>query len=208
MARVHQIRQAIFAGVFLVAAAFAAVPIAAQIYSDGFKFLEAVEKKDRATVIQLIHKNVTVIDSRDISKGHTALHIAVKRRDLAWIDYLLGLNANPNIADKAGVTPLILASQMGYVEAVSLLAGRGARVDVANNAGETPLISAIHRRDIAMVRVLLKAGADPERADNSGRSARDYAKLDVQGGQMLQEMDRLSNPAEKEKSARVYGPSF
>ena len=208
MALFHRIKQGALAALVVAGLALTAAPAAAQMFSDGFKFLEAVEKKDRRTVIELVNQNKTIIDSRDVSKGHTALHIAVQRRDLAWIDYLLGLNANTNIADKQGATPLTLAAQMGFVEAVSLLSSRGARVDVANNAGETPLMSAVHRRDMALLRVLLRAGADPDRKDNSGRSARDYAALDDANGVIVNEINRLANASKKEKPAQVYGPSF
>ena len=208
MAWVHRIKQAVFAAIMVAGLAALAAPAGAQMFSDGFKFLKAVDEKDRRTVIELVNKNKTIVDARDIAKGHTALHIAVQRRDLAWIDYLLGLNANSNIADKQGVTPLTMAAQMGFVEAVSLLSSRGARVDVANNAGETPLMAAVHRRDMALLRVLLRAGADPDRKDNSGRSARDYAALDGANNVIVNEINRLANASKKEKPAQTYGPSL
>lgn len=208
MALVHRVKGAALAAVLFGGLAAVAAPAAAQMFSDGFKFLEAVEKQDRRTVIELINKNKTIVDSRDVTKGHTALHIAVQRRDLAWIDYLLGLNANPNVADKQGTTPLTAAAQSGFTEAVSLLSERGAQVDVANGAGETPLMFAVHRRDLGLLRVLLRAGADPDRKDNSGRSARDYAALDGAGSVVLSEINRLANASKREKPAQVYGPSF
>jgi ankyrin repeat protein len=209
VALVHRIRRAWLAISIALGFALVAAPAAAQLYSDGYKFLQAVEKKDRAKVLELYHKSDTVIDSRDLTTGRTALHIAVARRDLTWIDYLLGLNANPNIADKHGVTPLTLAAQMGFTEGVQLLAQNGAQINVANDTGETPLISAVHRRDIGLLRVLLNAGADPDRMDNSGRSARDYAKLDGPDNPVLDEINRLAKPdSERKKPAQVYGPSF
>lgn len=206
---IHRIRRGALAASLALGVALAATPAGAQLYSDGYKFLQAVEKKDRDEVIKLFNKNQTIIDTRDLAKGHTALHIAVQRRDLAWIDYLLGLNANPNIEDKNGNTPLTLAAQMGFTEGVELLARKGGKVDVANNTGETPLMSAVHRRDIVLLRALLQAGADPDRMDNSGRSARDYAALDGANNTVLSEINRLAKPgSEREKPARVYGPSF
>jgi len=208
VALVHRIRRAALAAALLAGLGLAAAPAAAQLFSDGFKFLEAVDKEDRDKVIELVNKNKTIVDSRDVSKGHTALHIAVKRRDLDWIAYLLGLHANPNIADKNGTTPLTLAAQNGFTEGVSVLIGAGARVDVPNNAGETPLISAVHRRDLGLLRVLLRAGANPDRNDNSGRSARDYAALEGPNNLILREIERLAQAAGGERPARVYGPGL
>jgi ankyrin repeat protein len=208
LAWVHRIKQAVFAAIMAAGLGSLAAPAGAQMFSDGFKFLKAVDEKDRRTVIELVNKNKTIVDARDIAKGHTALHLAVQRRDLPWIDYLLGLNANANIADKQGVTPLTMAAQMGFVEAVSLLSSRGARVDVPNNAGETPLMAAVHRRDMALLRVLLRAGADPDRKDNSGRSARDYAALDGPNNIIANEINRLADASKKEKPVQTYGPSL
>ncbi len=147
-----------------------------------------------------------MIDARDLAEGFTALHIAVKAHEYTWLSFLLGKGAAPNIADKRGVTPLMLASQLGFVDAVSALAQSGARVDTANDTGETPLIAAVHKRDIPMIRVLLAAGADPDRTDNSGRSARDYAELDGPGSRTLAELDRSTG--DKGKKAAAYGPGF
>src|SRR5690606_35965538 len=157
----------------------------------GFKFLKAVKEKDGDTATKMLEQpGTTVVNARDISSGESGLHIAVARRDLTWLNFLLGKRANPNIADKKGVTPLMLATRLGFLEGVEALASRGARIDVANDAGETPLISAVHRRDVALMRILLKAGADPDRTDNSGRSASDYARLDGPGSVLLGEIER------------------
>lgn len=193
------------AAVLLGAMIFVSVPASAQMYSDGYKFLKAVKDKDGDTAIKMLDQpGSTIVNARDITSGETGLHIAVARRDATWLSFLLGKGANPNIADKKGVTPLMLATQLGFVEGVDALASRGARIDVANDAGETPLISAVHRRDINMMRILLKAGANPDRTDNSGRSARDYAQLDGAGSVLLGEIER--NAKASGGSHPVYGP--
>ena len=186
-----------------------AAPAGAQNYSDGYKFLQAVEKKDRSEFDQLVAKNHTVINARDLSSGRTGLHIAVARRDIVWLNYIAAEGANPNIADNRGVTPVMLASQRGWVEGLQALIKAGAHVDVPNSTGETPLISAVHQRDTQMMRVLLSAGADPDRTDNSGRSARDYAQLDGRGSVTLAEIERsASSSGNRRASAEVYGPSL
>jgi ankyrin repeat protein len=206
VAMVHRVRQVIAAA---AAAALAmSAPAAAQLYSDGYKFLQAVEKQDQAKVEELLDKNSTVVNSRDISDGHTALHTVIKAHAYLWLSYLLGKGANPNIADKEGVTPLMLASQMGFTDAVTALAQSGAKVDAANDAGETPLITAVHNRDLAMVRILLLAGADPDRSDNSGRTAREYAKAQGAGNLVLGEIEQHDSDKAAKKPQQVYGPSF
>ena len=52
--------------------------------------------------------------------------------------------------------------------------------------GETPLIVAVQARQVAIVKLLLSIGADPDKTDSAqGYSARDYAKRDNRGGEML-----------------------
>ena len=191
-----------------LAALLAPLPAAAQIYSNGFKFLEAVKEKDGEVVNEMLNEpGSTVVNARDVSSGETGLHIAVARRDLTWIRFLSQKGANPNIADNRGVTPLILASQLGFLEGVDALIEAGARIDVTNNAGETPLIYAVLSNNRQLAEMLLKAGADPDRRDNSGRSARDYAGDRGGNARMLQTI------ADNEKAAAgaqqaTYGPSF
>jgi ankyrin repeat protein len=203
----------IAAGATLAALLMLGAPAAAQTYSPGYKFLEAVEKKDIAEVEELLGKpGSTLINSRDLTSGRTALHITAARRDIVWLVFLANKGANPNIADNRGVTPLMLASQLGFFEGVDALIKAGARVDEPNEAGETPLITAVHRRDTQMMRVLLQAGADPDRSDNSGRSAREYARLEGEASRTLQEIERSARNAGRSASAserdsgEVYGP--
>lgn len=193
----------ILAGVLCLAS-----PAQAQ-FSQSYKFLEAVKKKDGAEVEKALDvPGTTIVNTRDATTGQTALHLVVTRRDVTWINYLVSKGANVNARDSRGVTPLQLATNLGFIEGMELLVSRGARIDDPNDAGETPLISAVHRRDLAMVRLLLKAGANPDRADNSGRSAKNYAELD-RSASILSEIQNNAKPAsQRAGSGKVYGPSF
>ena len=185
-------------------------PAQAQNYSDGYKFLQAVEKKDGTAAMALLDApGSTVVNSRDVANGRTALHITVERRDLTWLNFLTQRHANPNLADKHGVTPLMRATQLGFHEGIAALVKAGARVDEPNAAGETPLIFAIHSQDTALMRVLLESRADPDRTDNSGRSARDYARLQGAQSPAMAAIERhASDKASRRASAEVYGPSL
>lgn len=194
----------------LVAAAMVvSAPVAAQM-SPGFKFLEAVRKKDGQAVTDALEKpGPTLVNTRDVTTGETALHIVTARRDVTWMSFLVGKGADVNARDAKGVTPMVLASNMGFSEGVEFLVSRGARVDEPTNAGETPLIAAVHRHDLGLMRVLLLAGADPDRSDNSGRSARDYAKLDGENSPMLTEIKTNAKPkAQRGAAQKTYGPTF
>jgi uncharacterized protein len=188
----------------LAGAMLTATPAQAQ-FSESYKFLEAVKKKEGEKVTAALEQpGSTIVNTRDITTGEGALHIVVARRDLAWLQFLVAKGANVNIRDNKGVTPLVLAVRLNFLEGVEFLLSKGARVDEANAAGETPLITAVHNRNVALMRLLLKAGANPDRADNSGRTARDYAALDGTGN-LTGEIQAAAKPATAKPS---YGPTF
>jgi len=191
-----------------LATALLAVPAAAQLYSDGYQFLQAVKNREGDEATEMLNEpGSTVVNSRDITSGETGLHITVERRDLTWTQFLLQEGANPNIADNRGRTPLIAAAQIGFIEGVQALVDAGARMDIANETGETPLIAAVHSRNIELIEVLVKAGADPDRADNAGRSARDYASMPGVSGRVLNAIERSEANSDATET-RTYGPVF
>lgn len=192
-----------------LALAVVAAPLAAQsaMFSDSHNFLEAVRDRDGNAVTQVIDKpGSTLINTRDLSSGNTALHIVAERRDTVWIKFLTQKGANPNIANKDGLTPLMISASLGNTDGVEALIKAGARVDEANDLGETPLITATHQRNIDMVKVLLAKGADPDRSDNSGRSARDYAA--AIGSKRLSLEFEAADAKRDGEEQNSYGPRF
>ena len=165
----------------IVPAAFGVVaPAAYAQFSDSYNFLKAVkDRKGEEAEKFLSEPGSVIINTRDGSTGETALHIVIQRRDSTWLGYLLQKGANPNLADKKGTTPLMLATQLGYVDGIDWLVRKKAVVDQTNRSGETALILAVQLRNPEVVRALLKAGANPDKTDSrAGYSARDYAKQD------------------------------
>ena len=184
-------------------------PAAAQ-FSDSYKFLEAVKKKEGDKVTEMLEeKGSSLVNTRDTTSGDSALHIVAQRRDLGWLQFLVAKGANVNARNTKGETALVIATNLNFIEGVEFLVERGAKVDEPNSTGETPLITAVHNRNVAMMRVLLKAGANPDRTDNSGRSARDYARLDTKSDTLLKEIEAAAKPKSQLKigpDVKVFGP--
>lgn len=183
-----------------VLALLPASPAAAQL-SDGYQFLQAVTKGDAYKAKTFLDKpGSTVVNSRDITSGETALMIVTRRKDPSWLVFLLQNGADPNQRDKDGNTALLLAASGNFSDGVQLMLNGKAQVDLANNRGETALIRAVHARDQQAVQALLLAGADPDRPDSlAGLSARDYAARDSRAGQigkMLAEAPRKAAKAQ------------
>ena len=170
----------LMAGLIVPAAFGVVAPAAYAQFSDSYNFLKAVkDRKGEEAEKFLSEPGSVIINTRDGSTGETALHIVIQRRDSTWLGYLLQKGANPNLADKKGATPLMLATQLGYVDGIDWLVRKKAVVDQTNRSGETALILAVQLRNLEAVRALLKAGANPDKTDSrAGYSARDYAKQD------------------------------
>ena len=168
------------AGLIVPAVVGVVAPAAYAQFSDSYNFLKAVkDRKGEEAEKFLSEPGSVIINTRDGSTGETALHIVIQRRDSTWLGYLLQKGANPNLADKKGTTPLMLATQLGYVDGIDWLVRKKAVVDQTNRSGETALILAVQLRNPEAVRALLKAGANPDKTDSrAGYSARDYAKQD------------------------------
>lgn len=186
--------------------ACAAIPAAAQYQSEGYKFLQAVRDSKNEDVNEILNTpGSTIINTRDVTTGEGALHIVVKRGDAMYLRFLLAKGADPNLRDRKGQTPLVLAVIGGQAELIPILVAARANPNLGNSAGETPLILAVHRRDIGEVRELLAAGADPDQTDViAGKSARDYANQDTRNTVIAK---LLADTPKKQRRA-VAGPKL
>ncbi len=83
------------------------------------------------------------------------------RSENYWpIKLLIDNDADVNIPDRYGVTPLINAVSYNIIAIVNLLLLNNARVNDRSNDGWTPLLLAIKVQNINMVRLLLKNNAN------------------------------------------------
>jgi ankyrin repeat protein len=187
----------------VVFAALASAPAVAQLSgSDGEAFVAAMREGEASKAIDLLQKpGSTVVNYRG-GDGDAALHIAMHKRNANWVGFLLARDADPNLGDKNGDTPLILAARVGFTEGVARVLMYRPQVDKTNRLGETALVIAVQQRQSSIVKMLLEAGADPDKADHaSGLSARDYAKRDTRSKEILNLIETV-----KAKKAATVGP--
>lgn len=184
-----------------------ALPVSAQ-FSDSYNFLKAVKDRKGEEAEKFINvpgSGLVIINTRSDDTGETALHIVTARRDYDWLGFLLGKGAKPDVADKKGVTPLMLATQLSWADGAQLLITLKANVDATNRSGETALIRAVQLRNSEMVRLLMKAGANADKQDTvAGYSARDYAAQDGRGNAILaiiEDGGKTDEPKKEESKA-------
>jgi uncharacterized protein len=159
------------------------------------------------------------------ARGHSALHAASQfgfeqndsLRARRLFDALLKRNADLNLADTEGKTPLLLllgahlrpgspcdATHIGAL--LPVLLDAGARIDHADQRGVTALHACAMHALLPPARVLLTRGADRNAADAFGRTAADVARhlgfidiaheLAARGGAIPSVRQTLRQPAQ------------
>lgn len=174
-------------------------------FSDSYNFLKAVKDKDGGKATEFLDKpGNTVVNTRELDSGDTALHIVTRRGDISWVGFLVGKGANLNLKDREGNTPLMLATIARWTEGVSLYAKLKADTNAQNRLGETPLLRAVQNRDSATAKLLIDAGASPDIADNSGITARAAADADPRAAAI----QKLLKDVPVKKPRAMQGPSL
>lgn len=105
----------------------------------------------------------------------------VARGDQAGLAAALEAGADPNAADRWGVTALARAAAKGDLAVVDLLLTHGAEVDRASGAGNTALMAAAAAGRVEALERLLAAGADPGHGNTWGLTAHDWAQWPPNG---------------------------
>jgi len=97
------------------------------------------------------------------------LYSAIRANDLPQMKTLLDAGVSANSEGSDGVTPLMVAAEIGSLDAMKTLIDRRADVNAKNTFGSTALMLSV--TDPKKVRLLLDHGADVNIASRSGRTA-------------------------------------
>ncbi|HCC70970.1 MAG TPA: hypothetical protein DEQ09_07465, partial [Bacteroidales bacterium] len=95
-------------------------------------------------------------------------HIAAKDNLIEIAEALIRADADINLKDKYGATPLHYASAYGYFYMCDLLIYYNASIDDRTEDGNTPLITAVFAGQADISDLLLQSGASPDTPDNKG----------------------------------------
>lgn len=103
----------------------------------------------------------------DMDMYRSALHVACQHGHLAIIEMLLEYQADTNIRNVAGKTPLILAASHGHLQAIKALLDSGVDIKARDTDGRTALWNAISEGNSEVAKYLLRQH-DGDDADDKG----------------------------------------
>ncbi|XP_062341752.1 receptor-interacting serine/threonine-protein kinase 4 isoform X2 [Osmerus eperlanus] len=132
------------------------------------KLCEAIRTKDIAKLMKILQpQDVDLL----LDGGASLLHHAVALANEEAVKFLLLNNANPNLANARGSTPLHLATEKHLKALVELLLGRrGTNVNAKDEDQYTALHCSAQNGDEAITRLLLDRGAAINETDAQGRT--------------------------------------
>src|SRR4030066_592453 len=85
---------------------------------------------------------------------------AIEKDNLSEVSKLLKKGASPDIPNKEGYTPLMMAAQTKNLKLAELLIDAGAKLNIRNKYGETAIMLASYHGQTEMVRQLYIRGAE------------------------------------------------
>ncbi|KAK1793099.1 hypothetical protein P4O66_011502 [Electrophorus voltai] len=137
-----------------------------------YKLLQFVREGSHSQVEKMVQLGVpNLINLTEPAEGTGTLHLASVANDLNIAQFLLSLGAYPNVQDKRGRTPVILATELGYDSMVDLLAKNHANMNVVDNEGKGALFYCISpsKRHMRCLQVVLNSKANVNNVSNAGK---------------------------------------
>ena len=122
-------------------------------------------QSNKELVELLIKNNIGKVNAQD-NEGDTALILAIPNQNIVTL--LISYNADINIKNNLGITPLMRAIQKSSQETVIQLINAGANVNAKSNLGITPLIIATDQGDREIVETLIRNRANVNDTNNHG----------------------------------------
>lgn len=105
-----------------------------------YKLLQLVREGNKAQVEKMVRLGVpNLINLTEPNEGTGVLHLTSISNNLDMAEVLLSLGAHPDVQDKRGRTPAILATELGHDAMLVLLAKNQADMNLVDNDGKGTL---------------------------------------------------------------------
>jgi uncharacterized protein len=107
--------------------------------------------------------------------GLMPLHIAIKKRDIDLIKFLLDQGADIEAQDDKGFSPLYYSVVMNHIPIATLLLSQGANPNTKNNIGNTPVHQMAHKNRTEMFELFTSYGVKVDIENNFGMKPINFA---------------------------------
>ena len=165
--------------------------------------LFAITENAPEEIVKAVLQGPVNVNQGDIN-GKTPLLAAADTGSEAVMDLLLKSKADPNCADRRGVTPLAMAIRNRDLKKVWMLVEAGAIVNKPILGGKMlPIHLAVRTGDREVVRFLLEKRANPNRADSEGNTALHYAAALNDAGMTSTLLRAKASPAIRSKEGKI-----
>ncbi|XP_019713533.1 ankyrin repeat and EF-hand domain-containing protein 1 isoform X1 [Hippocampus comes] len=128
-----------------------------------YRLLQYIHENDEAQIEEMVNLGVeNLINFTEPQNGKGALHMAVAANNQDLTRFLLSLRAHPDIQNKRGHTPVMLATELGNDGIVKMLADHDADMSIQDNEGQGVLFYCIYptRRHTRCLQTALEYRAD------------------------------------------------
>ncbi|KAM9339461.1 ankyrin repeat and EF-hand domain-containing protein 1 [Symphorus nematophorus] len=136
-----------------------------------YRLLQCVHEGDKGQIEKMVNIGVeNLINLTEPEDGIGVLHVAVSANNHDLVSFLLSQGAHPNIQDKKGRTPAMLAAEQGNDDVLILLAKSQANLRLQDTEGKGVLFYCIYptKRHTRCLQVALKCHADVNNVSAQG----------------------------------------
>ncbi|XP_067337201.1 ankyrin repeat and EF-hand domain-containing protein 1a isoform X2 [Channa argus] len=136
-----------------------------------YRVLKCIDEVDKAFIEKMLKHGVeNLINLSEPEDGKALLHAAVLSNNEDLVSFLLSEGAHPNIQDKQGRTPVMLAAELGNDRIVALLAQNNANMMLQDAEGKGVLFYCIYptKCHIRCLQWALKCQADANNVSAEG----------------------------------------
>nr|XP_033504314.1 ankyrin repeat and EF-hand domain-containing protein 1a [Epinephelus lanceolatus] len=136
-----------------------------------YRLLQCVHEGDKVQIEKMVNLGVeNLINLTEPKDGTGVLHVAVSTNNQDLVSFLLSQGAHPNMQDKRGRTPVMLAAELGNDVIVTLLAQSHADLRLQDSEGKGVLFYCIYptKCHSRCLQVALKCQADVNNVSAQG----------------------------------------
>ncbi|NXO02033.1 ANKE1 protein, partial [Rhinopomastus cyanomelas] len=137
-----------------------------------YKLLQCTHQKDKKQIEKLIENGLpNLLNLTEPVQGYSALHLASIKNDTDMCSFLLERGAHPDVQDKMGRTPAMMAADLGHELVLELLVKAKADMTIVDSEGKGILFYCIlpTGRHYRCMQIALDCGADVNNCTAEGK---------------------------------------